>query len=140
MALPIWLAEELWTDEAMILEDHEAAEAKANAAQKGKKRKRGALEAATNGAVEVLVKGTKRKEVDGGPKEETGAESRRKKAKRLADEKMSKEMKERRQKLRQQKQEAREMIEGKGAVQSEGVDGEVSVEKMKKPKKAIEAA
>jgi ribosome biogenesis protein UTP30 len=138
MALPIWLAEELWTDETMILEDDEAAEAKANAAQKGKKRKRGVLEASTNGGEEVLGKGTKRKEISGVPAEETGTESRRKKARRLAEEEMSKEMKERREKLRQQKKEAREMIEGKGAVESEGDNGEKSVRKTKESKKAIE--
>ena len=138
MALPVWLAEELWTDEGMILEEDEAAEAKAKAAQKGK-RERGALEGPMDGGEEVLVKGTKRKEIDGAPTEETGAESRRKKAKRLADEEMSKEMKERREKLRQQKAEARAMIEGKGAVKSKGVDSEEPVKNKKKSKKAIEA-
>ena len=138
MALPVWLAEELWTDEGMILEEDEAAEAKAKAAQKGK-RERGALEGPMDGGEEVLVKATKRKEIDGAPTEETGAESRRKKAKRLADEEMSKEMKERREKLRQQKAEARAMIEGKGAVKSEGVDGEEPIKNKKKSKKAVEA-
>ncbi|KAL2036613.1 hypothetical protein N7G274_010639 [Stereocaulon virgatum] len=139
MALPIWLAEELWTDEGMILEDDEAAEAKAKAAQKGKKRKQGALEGSTNGGEEVLVKGTKRKEVDGVSKEEAAGESRRKKARRLAEEEMSKEMKERREKLRQQKKEARQMIEEKGAVEGERVDVESVVKETRKSKKAIEA-
>ena len=136
MALPVWLAEELWTDEGMILEEDEAAEAKANAAQKGEK-EREALEGHIDGFEEVPMKGTKRREIDGAPTVETGAESRRKKTKRLADEEMSKEMKERREKLRQQKAEARAMIGGKGTVKTEGVDGEEPVKKKKKSK-AIE--
>ena len=138
MALPIWLAEELWTDEGMVLEEDEAAEAKAKAAQKGK-RKRQIMDAPKEDDGEVLVKGTKMKDIDDGEKDR---ESRRKKAKRLADEEMSQEMKERREKLRQQKAEARAMIEGKAAVKSEALDDEEPVKKekkKKKSKKAIEA-
>ena len=92
MALPIWLAEELWVDEGMVLEDEEAVEAKTKAAQKGK-RKRKLIEGKANGEVDGEVDG------ENGPADEP----KQKKAKKLKDEDLSREMKERREKLRQQK-------------------------------------
>ena len=94
MALPIWLATELWTDEGMVLGDEEAAEAKAKAAQKGK-RKRTLIEGKDNGEVDEEVG---KREVDGerGPTDEP----KPKKVKKLKDDEFSKEMRERREKLR----------------------------------------
>ena len=102
MALPIWLAEELWVDEEMVLEDEKAAELKVKAAQKGK-RKRKLIEGGENGDVDG--ERGKRK-ADG----ETGTEDepKQKKVKKLKDEDLSREMKERREKLRQQQREARD--------------------------------
>ena len=86
MALPVWLADELWTDEGDILEDEEAKEAIELASQKNRKRK-------------------------GREGEEEGI-SKNKKAKKLEDSDLTKEMIERREKLRQQKREAREQVDG----------------------------
>ena len=107
MALPIWLADELWTDEAMILEEDEAKEAKSREAQKGRK-KRIAIAAPEEESLKGSEQGKKRKVVD-----DKGAdvESRRQKAKRLEEEDFSSEMKERRERLRQQKKEARAKVE-----------------------------
>lgn len=102
MALPIWLAEELWVDEGMVLEDEEAAEAKAKAAQKNK-RTRKLIEGKEDG--DTGGEGRKRK-MDG--QGEPAEELKHKKVKRLKDEDLSQEMKERREKLRQQKSEALE--------------------------------
>lgn len=84
MALPIWLADELWVDEGDVLEDEEAKKALELASQKNRKRK------GREGEEEGISKG--------------------KKAKKLEDSDMSKEMAERRERLRQQKKEAREPI------------------------------
>ena len=107
MALPIWLADELWTDEAMILEEDEAKEAKLKEAQKGRK-KRGAIAAPEEKLLRSSEQGKKRKVVDGGGAD---IESRRQKAKRLVEEGFNSEMKERRERLRQQKKEARAKVE-----------------------------
>ena len=106
VALPIWLAEELWVDEAMILEDAEAVEARVKAAQKGKRR-RGLME----GTEEDDEDGEQRKgKIDGesGPADKP----KQKKAKKLKDEDLSQEMNERREKQRQQNREARNKVEG----------------------------
>jgi len=103
MALPVWLADELWTDEGMILEDDEIEEARLKESKGKKKRKAiGGLREETIGRD---TDGKKRKGIDG-----LENESRSKKAKRLEDEDFSRAMKERRAKLRQQKSEARESI------------------------------
>ena len=86
MALPIWLADELWVDEGDILEEEEAKEALELASQKNRKRK--------------------------GREGDDEGISKNKKAKKLEDSDMSKEMAERREKLRQQKKEAREQVDG----------------------------
>ena len=108
MALPIWLAEELWVDEGMVLENEEAAEARVKAAQKGKK-KRKLIGGKENGSA---VGGECKRNEDGeiGPADEP----KRKKVKKLQDEDLSREIKERREKLRQQKRE----VEGKDAAMS----------------------
>lgn len=107
MALPIWLAEELWTDEGMILEDEQVEAAKLLKAQKGK-RKRKALEGPLEGAIEAPAEVKKRKGIDGITED---GHSGKKKAKKMADGDLSQEMKERREKLRQQKSEAREKLD-----------------------------
>ena len=124
MALPIWLAEELWVDEEMVLEDGKAAELKAKAAQKGK-RKRKLIEGRENGDVDG--EGGKRK-ADG----ETGTEDepKQKKVEKLRDDDLGREMKERREKLRQQQREARGS-EGKEVALSRSSEEKPKVKKSK---------
>ena len=99
MALPIWLADELWDDDYMVLEDHEAAEAKAKAMQKGK-RTRKMLEGDATPAIEVgeEVKAAKRRENEGKNKQD-----QKNKKRKLEDEGLGQDMKERREKLRQER-------------------------------------
>ena len=129
MALPIWLAEELWLDEEMVLEDEEAAEAKAKAAQKGK-RKRKLIEGKEDG--DTGGEGRKRRK-DG--ENEPGDELKHK-VKKLKDEDLSQEMKERREKLRQQKREAREKIEESDMNLGGTLEGK---DKVKKSRRAMAA-
>jgi ribosome biogenesis protein UTP30 len=134
MALPIWLAEELWTDEGVILEDEQVEEAKLLKAQKGKK-KRKTLEAPTDEGTEKRSESKKRKVT------EQDGESRKKKATRLVDDDLSQEMKERREKLRQQKKEARAQLdqENAGAIPSKlSQESEVPSKKERRRKKAVE--
>lgn len=131
MALPIWLAEELWIDEGMVLEDEEAAEAKAKAAQKGK-RKRKLIEGTEDG--NTGGEGRKRK-MDG--EGEPADELKHKKAKKLRDEDLSQEMRERREKLRQQKSEALE----KSDMNVDGIsEGKPRVKKSRRAMAAISAS
>lgn len=135
MALPVWLAEELWTDEAMVLDEEEVVEAEIRKAQKHKRREM--IEGPVEGDGGVDVGETKRK-VEG---REIESGERRKKAKKLADEDLSHEMKERREKLRQQKKEAREQVDaevGKTLSVNSALDGEEPVKKKRKSKKAVE--
>ena len=134
MAVPVWLAEELWTDEGMVLENQEAMEVKEKAKQKGK-RKRDLIEGPVGDTGKAVVKGEKKHE---DPVRKDSSDSRRKKAKRAAEEDMSAEMRERRERLRQQKREAMEMIEGADKKVTE-MNGEEPLKKKKKSKKAIEA-
>ncbi|MCJ1393897.1 hypothetical protein MMC18_006773 [Xylographa bjoerkii] len=87
MALPVWLANELWQQEDDVLEDEEAKAALALANQKGRKRK-------------------------GREEEVEGSEKQAKQTKRVEDSDLSAEMAERRAKLRQQKKEAKAEIDG----------------------------
>ena len=100
MALPIWLADELWDDDGMVLEDHEAEEAKNKAMQKRKRErrilKRDSIPAVEDG--EKITAINKRKSESEELKEDT-----KKKKRRLEDEGLSQDMKERREKLREQK-------------------------------------
>lgn len=134
MALPIWLAEELWVDEGMVLEDEEAAEAKVKAAQKGK-RKRKLMEGRENGDIEGEGGKT---EVDG----ETGPEDehRQKKVKKLKDDDLCREMKERREKLRQQKREVRDKSEGMDVARSRTSDEKPKVKKSTGAMAAVSAS
>ena len=98
MALPVWLADELWVNEKDILEAEEAAVAKALASQKGRKRK--------------------------GREGKEESSSTNKKPKKVEDTDLSYEMAERRQKLRQQKKEARETAENAPLPEGENVQKE----------------
>lgn len=130
MALPIWLAEELWVDEGMVLEDDEAAEAKSKAVQKGK-RKRKLIE----GKRDSDADGERRKsKVDG--ESERADEPKQKKVKKSKDEGLSQEMKDRREKLRQQKREARDKFEGNDVTIGEALEENPNV---KKPRRAMAA-
>lgn len=113
MALPVWLASELWVDEKDILETEEAAEAKVLASQKGRKRK-------------------------GREGEEDGSDSK-KKPKKVEDADLSNEMAERRRKLRQQKKEARETADNAPLLEVEDTQKEetLQVSKMKVKTKKV---
>lgn len=134
MALPIWLAEELWVDEKMVLEDEEAAEAKAKAAQKGKRKRK-------------LIEGKEDDDADGeGRKRKADGESgpanepKQKKVKKLQDEDLSQEMKERREKLRQQKREAREKIERNDVAMSGTLEQKPKVKQSRRAMAALSAS
>ena len=134
MALPIWLAEELWVDEAMVLENEEAAEAKAEAAQKGK-RKRELTEAKEDG--DANGEGRKRKAYgESGPADEP----KQKKVQKLKDEDLSQDMKERREKLRQQKREAREKVEANDMTMVEASEQKPEVKTSRRAIAAISAS
>ncbi|TVY50538.1 putative ribosome biogenesis protein C8F11.04 [Lachnellula cervina] len=89
-ALPIWLADELWADEADVISEEKAEQVKL--ANVGKKRK--AVAAAAAGEEEVVAEGTRVK----GKKQKLLAESN--------DDKLDKEIGERKETLRKQKEEA----------------------------------
>ena len=110
MALPVWLANELWTDEAMVMGDHELQEIQSEKRGKGSKKRKG-FRASSEAKNETSVAGNKRKDVEDIEKSQDGDEARRKKVRKLGDEDFSQEIKDRRQKLRQQKREARDKME-----------------------------
>ena len=131
MALPIWLADELWVDEGMVLEDEEAADLKAKAAQKGK-RKRKLTEGKENGVVDR----------EGGKRQAHGEigyedEPKQKKVKKLKDDDLSRETKERREKLRQQQREARDRSEGKQMAMNRTSEEKPRVKKSKDAMTAV---
>ena len=128
MALPIWLADELWTDEGMVIEDDKVEEVKLKTVQTSKKRKM--IGAAPSQVQEASVTSKKRKEIDDTSKE---TDSGKKKARKVEDEDLSREMKERREKLRQQKREAREKSERESAL-----DAQSSVKGSSQPKEKRE--
>lgn len=137
MALPIWLAGELWADEALILEDEQVEEAKLLKAQKGGK-KRKTLEAPAEDAMVERSASKKSKVTEGTGKD---GESRSKKVKELMDDDLSQEMKERREKLRQQKKEAKEKLEQEdpGAFPLKLLqDSKRSSKQERRPKRAID--
>ena len=131
MALPIWLAEELWVDEGMVLIDEEVAEAKSKAVQKGK-RERKLMEGKRDGDAD----GERRKRKVGGESERAD-EPIQKKIKRLKDEDLSQEMKERREKLRQQKREDRDKLEGNDVTMDRTLEGMPKVKKSRRAMAAI---
>ena len=97
MALPIWLAEELWVDEGDILGAEEAEEAKRLAASRKTKKRKG--KALTEG------QGGERLRIEEGPRDASG------KKRKIEDADLGAEMRERREKLRRQKQEVRDKEE-----------------------------
>ena len=102
MALPIWLADELWEDDNKVMEDEEAEQLRVRTPKQGDTRR--ALEGGVstedqNGVVK------KRK-----GKTNEGADIKSKRL-RLEDDGMAQEMKDRREKLRQQKKGLRAAIE-----------------------------
>ncbi|KAI4286078.1 MAG: hypothetical protein L6R38_000195 [Xanthoria sp. 2 TBL-2021] len=105
MALPIWLADELWADEADILEKEEerAKGLTSMAKQGGKKRKERALDMAADGDEERVSKRERGEEATNGE---------RKKKRRAEDTDLSNEMRERREKLREQKKLDKAEIQG----------------------------
>ena len=110
MALPIWLAEELWIDEGAVLEPEEAEERRIAAIEK-KKEKKG------------------RKLLGDGKVDEAGGKKRK-----LEDTDFSEEIKERRQKLRAQKKELRDAEGGMSRREKAKEDGKEKVKKSKRPK------
>ena len=87
MALPLWLASELWQEEDDVLEDEEAKAALELVSQQGRKRK-------------------------GQAEEVEAPQKKAKQTKRVEDLDLSAEMAERRAKLRQQKKEAKAEVDG----------------------------
>ncbi|KAL8906605.1 MAG: hypothetical protein Q9207_001929 [Kuettlingeria erythrocarpa] len=102
MALPIWLADELWLEKEDVLDDGEAEAMKAAAGSGGKKRTGRQLDKVEDEDVERGVKSQRSEEVEG----------KRVKRRKVEDVDMSKEIKERREKLREQKRANREEIHG----------------------------
>lgn len=99
MALPIWLAEELWEDQTQVLEDHQAEQARIDGLSK-KKRKR-LLEDSPKADTSST------KLVEDNPERSL----EKKKRKRVQeDDGMSKEMKKRRELLRKQRREIEEQL------------------------------
>jgi ribosome biogenesis protein UTP30 len=98
-ALPIWLTDELWVDEADVLDEETAKQI--NAANVGKKRK--AVESA-----EEEGKGKKSSRLDDEGKKDT---SKKQKLLKSNDDKLDKEIELRRERLKKQKEEAALAIE-----------------------------
>lgn len=121
MALPIWLADELWVDEGDVLDNEEAVKAIEGSKQKGRKRKGRADEGSEAGTKAITEAGEKGVEV----------EKKAKKLKTVEDADLGKEMALRREKLRAQKAEAREGVDVDVRVGMDGGDGTVSVVKKK---------
>ena len=145
MALPVWLADELWVDERDVLDDEEAARAIEAGQQKGKKRKVRDGEATDVAEDQTQVKvqsaepkAKKPKKIeDTGTSKPEGADRKAKKIKKIEDADMNKEMALRREKLRAQKAEAREAADGdvisvkKTKVVKTTTDGKVKVKTKK---------
>ncbi|KAL9041995.1 MAG: hypothetical protein Q9180_000906 [Flavoplaca navasiana] len=96
MALPIWLADELWVDEADVLEKEEelAKQSKIMANQVNRKRKERPLDREADGDAGVVTNRAKGEEATDGEK---------KKRRRVEETDLSTEIRERREKLREQK-------------------------------------
>ena len=113
MALPIWLAGELWLDQADILEDDEAERVKLLSLQKGKKRKQ-----------RELIQANENEEVSG-------------KKRKAEDMEFSQEIKERREKLRAQKRQMKEAgNDSMSRLQKAPVEGKPKIKGSKKRKVA----
>ncbi|KAL8811391.1 MAG: hypothetical protein Q9223_001785 [Gallowayella weberi] len=94
MALPIWLADELWVDEGDILEKDEEEKEKDLKAIAGLKRKPRALDEAGEAVSGNRAQGDRVEEANG---------QQKKKKRKVEDTDLSQEMRERRKKLREQK-------------------------------------
>ena len=101
MALPIWMADELWEDEEQVLKEAELDQARINELPKKKRRKM--LESAS-----ADTKAQKRAAED---VTDDKAERKRRIKTLVPDEGMSQEMKERRERLREQKREMTQKAE-----------------------------
>ncbi len=112
MALPIWLAEELWVDEADVLENDEAKKRADFGKQLGKRKRKESVKAIGEGAADAHNEGNK----------ETG----------LIDDGFSKEMKVRREKLRKQKEEQKVEVAGDTKGRIEDKDQEATVVKKRR--------
>ena len=99
MALPIWLADELWVDEADVLEKEEEEESakqfKIMANQGNRKRKKRPLNIEPDGDAGVVTNRAKREEATDGEK--------KKKRRRVEETDLSTQIRDRREKLREQK-------------------------------------
>lgn len=135
MALPVWLAKELWVDEKDVLEEDEARRRAEKRMQKGKRKRKD----------EEKEKGPKTGEIEdplteeASPKllkAETKPKATKKREKRVADEDLSAEMQARRKKLRLQKQEVSDEVAG-GKKRKRDHDSE---SKTKKTRKAVDVA
>ena len=116
MALPVWLADELWQDPADVIEDEEAERAVILASQKGRKRKAKLSSNVESEKIEV--------------------EKSKTQTKRIEDSDLGKDMAERRAKLREQKKKAKdkvvqEVTGQKRARKPEIEDGKVKVKTKK---------
>jgi len=101
MALPVWLADELWQEEEEdVLENEEAEKALAIANQKGTKRK------GREGDDAPSQKGAKRKGIEGSH----APPQKKKQVKKIEDSDLGPEMAERRAKLREAKKKAKEEV------------------------------
>ncbi|KAL8966034.1 MAG: hypothetical protein Q9183_003557 [Haloplaca sp. 2 TL-2023] len=115
MALPIWLADELWVEKEDVLEEEEmkaieeAKQEKATARIESKRQRR-----ALNAEARDEGKGSKRPRI-----EEGGTEERKKKKSKVEDADLSKEMRERRERLRGQKRLDREQMQVKRTAELE---------------------
>ena len=108
-ALPIWLADELWDDEGAVLEDHEFEEARAEAMQKGKKKRKMLEEDSTLALEDGDVKsGKKRKE-----RQELTKDTKVYK-RNLEGNDFSQNIKESKERLKEQKRAQRESNKAKG--------------------------
>ncbi len=102
MALPIWLADELWLEKEDVLDDGEAEAMKVAAGPGGKKRIRRELDKMEDEDAKRVVQSQRSEELEG----------KRVKKRKVEDADMSKEIKERREKLKEQKRADREEIHG----------------------------
>ena len=102
MALPLWLANELWDDESKVLEDREFEERRSRGIEHAnKKKKRKGLGGEEQLAIENEPAEAKGLEREVNEEEEARKAKKRKRSAVEAD--LSKEMRERREKLREQK-------------------------------------
>lgn len=142
MALPVWLADELWVDEADVLGDKEAVKAIEAGKQKGTKRK-GREGEDEQGKGDDQIEGADMKAIK-------AKKAKKAKTTEATDADMSKEMGLRREKLRAQKAEAREAAgEGEEVISvkktkvvkttDEG-DGKVKVKTKTKKRSVVAAA